>query len=420
MQRSIYILPALLLLLGAAAWLPRVEHVLLGVNIRPDEGDRQQVLPSDSELYSGRIYFLEVEDANTQDYDMEPWFWTVEGLDGKRIMERLADKAPGFRFSAPGKYVVRSWYQMRPLALDTLVVLEGDRLDVVWPEDLKKGEQLVAEDRSPNVKAREWLLMAGTDTILRGSEERFEWKADSSGDHRLALTITTNSGLVLRDSIEVDVVPIVIEPQVVIVPEKRRIVAPQTTTANRTTTKPPKKTVTPTQVKVPIEEPTPVVPPVEEVKPAGACFGKGKRTTVQPKLNVGDPQRPSVDWSSTPFTFQVTPKVDCSLASYTYWGNYRAGAVMVSIRCMDGRCTGQKVFTTDVVTANDEYKRIVQNLNTAVLRAGLTYEITLSPDAARKVELGVAPVARSSFSNDVVEVRFPANESAVFDLIFKR
>jgi hypothetical protein len=124
-------------------------------------------------------------------------------------------------------------------------------------------------------------------------------------------------------------------------------------------------------------------------------------------------------WRSAPFTFQVTPKVDCSLASYTYWGNYRAGAVELSIRCMDTSCDGEKQFTIDVITANDEYKRIVQTLSrTPVLRAGLTYEVTLRP--AANVDLGVAPVARSSFSNDVVDVRFPANESAVFDLIFKR
>lgn len=419
MQRNIYILPLLLLLLGLAGWAGRSEHVLQGLAIRDNEGNQQLLLTSDTAFFTDRLYFVEVDSARTQDYDEEPWFWTVEDSVGKRIAERLDDMAPGFKFSIPGKYVVNSWYRLRHIALDTLTVLQGDRLDVQWPEDIREGEKLVAEDRSPNVDTREWLLMAGTDTILRGSEERFEWKADSSGDHRLVLSITTKLGRVLRDSTEVNVVPIVIEPLVVIEPEKRRIVAHQTTTANRTTTKPPKKTVTPTQVKVPIEEPTPVVPPVEKIKPAGACFGKGKRTAAQPKINVGDPTRTSMKWRSAPFTFQVTPKVDCSLASYTYWGNYRAGAVELSIRCMDASCDGEKQFTTDMVTANDESKRILQNVTpTPVLRAGLTYEVTLSP--ASKVDLGVAPVSSSTFSNTVVDVRFPANESAVFDLIFKR
>gem|GEM_PF-4589444 len=345
-------------------------------------------------LRVGNTYYLRVLGDSLMGEGIS-WIYEPDGDEGPQNPDRNTPR-PKFSVRRPGSYIVKVFRGQREIVRDTLVVIEGDRIEVQWPaEQAEVGVPISATDRSTGAKGRRWYVWEGGQQMVDASTvEQLTYTPTVQGELIISMTVAMPAGdTTLQHAVQV----------------ARAL---------------PKKVLSEKRGKKEESLRPPILAPQRRDPPPAAstpverndCFGA--RTAFIPKVPnvvlVPMPQAPEGSADNTETIIEVTPERDCQLVSFQWWAERKGDAVVV-FECLAPLCKGPKErkfgfsFVRDL--RDPQQKDFA---NTPILRAGERYRIRV------KAEPGMGMVGRSDmYDEGGIGLRFPQEKSSVFRLTFR-
>ncbi|MBP7514984.1 MAG: hypothetical protein KA791_10575 [Flavobacteriales bacterium] len=327
------------------------------IRVRDNDTDS---LVSERTLVAAHDYDLLIPDSIlSQENDTLTWYIRKQDITGLKYQSfELNEPVREYTFRDTGYYDVRAYLDLKEVGHSLMHVIDGDRLNVQWGNELEQplGATFSLRDASTNVDRRSWTInRAGTgEEAGSGSDVNLDWTPSDTGTYIAAIKVEFKSGKVERSQETLAVIPAPPPP------------------------KPEPKKAEPAPVKPKPEKWTP--PAYEPPAPVASsdCFPRSVKTEGTAFLvPVERPTRNQVEFLDQATSFIVSPIHDCMFTGFDYFATGKIDNIEITIECLSN-CTGKRSITIKTKGAHDAYEAVKASFTSLpIMNADYRYKITV-------------------------------------------